>query len=69
MDLIEPLTTREMHTLRLLSLGYSNSKIASLMLVNEETVKFHLSNVYGKLGARSRTHAVAIAVACGLVEI
>jgi DNA-binding NarL/FixJ family response regulator len=53
--------------LRLLVDGQSNPEIAGALHVTVRTVKYHLDNLYSKLGARSRTDAVAIAVRRGLV--
>jgi DNA-binding NarL/FixJ family response regulator len=61
------LTEREMQVLRLLVDGQSNPEIAGALHVTVRTVKYHLDNLYSKLGARSRTDAVAIAVRRGLV--
>jgi DNA-binding NarL/FixJ family response regulator len=52
-----PLTSREVEILRLVAEGYSNRRLAELLSVSEPTVKFHLTNVYRKLGVRNRTEA------------
>jgi DNA-binding NarL/FixJ family response regulator len=52
-----PLTTRELEILRLVAEGYTNGRIAKELRVTEQTVKFHLSNVYRKLGVSNRTEA------------
>ena len=52
-----PLTTRELEILRLASQGYTNGRIARELWVTEQTVKFHLSNTYRKLGVANRTEA------------
>jgi DNA-binding NarL/FixJ family response regulator len=52
-----PLTARELEILRLASQGYTNSRIARELWVTEQTVKFHLSNTYRKLGVANRTEA------------
>jgi LuxR family maltose regulon positive regulatory protein len=57
--LAEPLTTREQEVLRLIAAGLSNHAVAETLVVTDGTVKKHLSNIFGKLGARSRTEAVA----------
>lgn len=64
--LVEPLTHRELIVLRLLESGRSNKEIAGEMCVCENTVKFHLKNIYSKLGARRRTDAIARAQSLGL---
>ena len=52
-----PLTGREVEILRLVAEGYSNRRLAELLSVSEPTVKFHLTNVYRKLGVGNRTEA------------
>ena len=52
-----PLTARELEILRLAAQGHTNSRIASELWVTEQTVKFHLSNTYRKLGVANRTEA------------
>jgi DNA-binding NarL/FixJ family response regulator len=52
-----PLTTRELEILRLAAQGYTNGRIARELWVTEQTVKFHLSNTYRKLGVANRTEA------------
>jgi LuxR family maltose regulon positive regulatory protein len=57
--LIEPLSERETEVLQLLAAGKSNQAIAAELVLSVGTVKAHNSNIYGKLGVRSRTQAVA----------
>jgi LuxR family transcriptional regulator, maltose regulon positive regulatory protein len=57
--LVEPLTVREREVLRLLEAGASNRSIAHNLVLSLGTVKKHVSNIYGKLGVRSRTQALA----------
>ena len=64
----EPLTQRELHVLDLLVQGYSNSAMAENLYLSDSTVRTHLRNINMKLGARSRTHAVALARKAGLVQ-
>ncbi len=64
----EPLTAREVDVLSLLAAGLSNDEIAEHLVVSPNTVKTHLSHAYAKLGATSRTAAVARARAAGLVS-
>ncbi|MFE4361157.1 MULTISPECIES: response regulator [unclassified Kitasatospora] len=61
------LTGREEGVLRLMATGLSNPEIAQALAVSQETVKTHVGNVLGKLGAQNRTHAVVIAYESGLV--
>ena len=48
--------------------GNTTSEIAKIQMVSEATVKFHVGNVLRKLKARSRPHAVAIALKMGLLK-
>jgi len=59
--LAEPLTRKELHVLQLLVEGYSNSAMAEKLFVSDSTVRTHLRNIFAKLGAHSRTQAVALA--------
>ena len=61
------LTKRELEILRLVSEGYSNSQLAQMLWVTEQTVKFHLSNIYRKLGVANRTEASRWAQRQGLL--
>jgi len=61
------LTARELEILRLAASGSSNRRIAERLWVTEQTVKFHLSNVYRKLGVSNRTEASHLAHMDGLV--
>jgi LuxR family maltose regulon positive regulatory protein len=58
-ELLEPLTPRELEIMRLICKGYSNPEIARELVVTINTIKKHTSNIYGKLGVRSRTQAIA----------
>jgi DNA-binding NarL/FixJ family response regulator len=51
------LTRRELEILRLVSEGHSNAQVARTLWVTEQTVKFHLSNIYRKLDVGNRTEA------------
>jgi len=51
------------------ALGQGNKEVAAQLNVSEHTVKFHVSSVLAKLGARSRTEAVTIGILRGLVAI
>ena len=67
--LLEPLTARETEVLSLLADGLPNKAIAARLGVSEETVKFHLAAIFGKLGASNRTDALRIAIGRGLVAL
>jgi LuxR family transcriptional regulator, maltose regulon positive regulatory protein len=56
--LSDSLTDRELKVLELLAKGHSNQKIAEIMVVSQSTVKFHLKNIYLKLGVHTRTQAI-----------
>jgi DNA-binding NarL/FixJ family response regulator len=62
-----PLTAREQDVLRLLSLGRSNRQIGEELFITGKTASVHVSNILAKLGASSRTEAVAIAYREGLI--
>jgi NarL family two-component system response regulator LiaR len=62
------LTERELQVLNLLVIGMSNSEIAAQFNISLATVKYHLSNIFSKLGAKSRVEAVTIALKYHLVE-
>lgn len=62
------LTERELTILRLVAEGLSNLDIASKLYVTEQTVKFHLSNIYRKLGVGNRTEATRYAYRNGLID-
>ncbi len=66
--LIEPLTTREVEVLKLIEAGCSNQNIAEQLVISIPTVKRHISNIYAKLGVKSRTQAIAIGKELKLFE-
>ena len=63
----EPLSERELEVLRLVAEGKSNRELARQLFVTVDTVKKHLTHIFGKLGVRSRTQAVARARELGLI--
>jgi len=65
----EELTPREFEVLRLIRDGHRNKQIADQLSISEQTVNFHIKNIFEKLGAHDRTHAVMIAVRRGLLEL
>ena len=65
----EPLTSREIQVLQLLAEGLPNKAIASRLGISDQTVKFHVASVSGKLGAANRTDAVRRAVRRGLIAL
>jgi DNA-binding NarL/FixJ family response regulator len=68
-SLPEPLTARERQVLALLAEGLSNKRIASALHISDQTVKFHVAAIIGKLGAANRTDVVRRAVRRGLVTL
>lgn len=66
--LIEPLSARELEVLQLIAAGYSNQDIAVKLVISEKTVKRHISNIYDKLAAKSRTQALSLAREVGLLS-
>lgn len=65
----EPLTGRELQVLALLAEGLPNKAIASRLGISDQTVKFHVAALSGKLGAANRTDAVRRAVRRGLIAL
>ncbi len=65
--LVEDLSERELEVLKLIAAGRSNKEIASVLFLAIGTVKKHTSNIFGKLGARSRTQAIASARELGII--
>ena len=58
-SLIEPLSERELEVLRLMAEGLTNQQIAARLIIAPGTVRAHVYNISGKLGAQNRTQAVA----------
>ena len=65
----ESLTPREIQVLELLAEGLPNKTIAARLGISDQTVKFHVSSISGKLGAANRTDAVRRAVRRGLITL
>lgn len=65
--LVEPLTSRELEVLQLLSEGLSNKEIGVRLGISESTAKFHVNAIAGKLGANGRTDSVVRAARLGLL--
>lgn len=66
---IESLTPREIEVIELVAEGLSNKAVAARLGISDQTVKFHLTSVSGKLGAVNRTDAVRRAVRRGLITL
>jgi DNA-binding NarL/FixJ family response regulator len=65
----DELSSREIDVLRLIASGNANKNIADQLLISEETVKSHVTNILSKLEANDRTHAVTIALKRGIIEL
>jgi DNA-binding CsgD family transcriptional regulator len=62
------LTERERELMTLVASGCRSGEIAERLFLSPETVKSHVSNAMGKLGAHTRAHAVAIGLVTGAIE-
>ncbi len=67
--LAEPLTPRELDVLHVLAEGLPNKAIARRLGISDQTVKFHVAAICGKLGALNRTDAVRLAIQRGLITV
>ncbi len=65
--LIEPLTDREISVLRLMAANLSHREIADELYLSTNTVKWHTTHIYGKLGVHRRAHAVSRAQELGIL--
>ena len=66
-ELPEPLTRREREVLQMLAAGLANKEIAARLNISDHTAKFHVAAILGKLGAATRTEALALGIRRGLV--
>jgi LuxR family maltose regulon positive regulatory protein len=66
-SLVEPLSERELELLKLIEAGLSNQEIAQRLFISLPTVKWHTSNIYSKLGVRSRTQSLIQARSLGIL--
>jgi len=65
----EALTTREIQVLQLAAWGNGNQQVAAQLSLACETVRMHMKQILGKLGAQNRAHAVTIAVTRGILRL
>ena len=65
--LIEPLSDRECRILELIASGSTNNTISATLFISLNTVKWHLKNIFGKLGVSNRTSAVSVARQLALI--
>lgn len=65
----QALTPREIEVLSMLAEGFGNKTIAWRLGISEHTVKFHLSSIFSKLNASSRTEAVTLGIRQGLIMV
>jgi len=65
----DELTPREVEVLELLAEGLPNKAIGIRLKISDQTVKFHVASIIGKLGASNRTEAVRLAVRRGLISM
>ncbi|NJM07476.1 response regulator transcription factor [Candidatus Gracilibacteria bacterium] len=68
-EAIDALTPREREVLDLIGQGLPNKLIAAKLQISEHTVKFHISSIFSKLGAASRTEAVSLGARQGLITL
>jgi DNA-binding NarL/FixJ family response regulator len=66
---VESLTPRELDVVKQLALGLPNKLIAGRLGISDQTVKFHVASILGKLGAANRTDVVRRAVRKGLIDL
>ena len=66
-DLVEPLSPREIEILACVSRGLSNEETGEELFISAGTVKWHMGNIFGKLGVGNRTRAAAVARKLGLI--
>jgi DNA-binding NarL/FixJ family response regulator len=68
-SVLDPLTARELEVLDLVAQGLSNKAIGQRLAISDQTVKFHLASIFGKLGVTNRTEAARSALRKGLVSM
>jgi NarL family two-component system response regulator YdfI len=68
-NISEPLTEREVEVLQCLAQGYTNKEAAIHLGISTQTIKFHVSSIFSKLGVSNRTEAVSVGVRLGWVTL
>ena len=68
-SMAEALTPRELEVFQMMSEGLSNKQIAARLRISDHTAKFHVASIIGKLGAASRTDAVARGIRQGILTL
>ena len=68
-DPLAELSSRERQVLELVATGMSNREIGATLFVSETTIKFHLKNIYSKLGVDDRTEAAFVALQRGIIAL
>ena len=68
-DTVEPLTPRELEVVELVAQGLSNKSIGARLGISDQTVKFHVASICGKLGAANRTEVSRKALHLGLIPL
>jgi two-component system, NarL family, response regulator len=63
------LSDRELEVLRLMSVGKTNPEMCDDLCISESTIKFHINNIFNKLGVSDRTQAVVIAIKRGIANL
>ena len=69
LDVVDPLTPRELDVLGRLADGLPNKAIAEQLGISDQTVKFHVAQIIGKLGVANRTEAVRRAIRRGIIAL
>jgi DNA-binding CsgD family transcriptional regulator len=67
LDLVEPLSSRELEVLKLIIQGFSNQQIADQLTIAPSTIKTHINNIYSKLGVQTRIQAINRARALNII--
>ena len=69
LNLAEPLTDRELEVLQCLAQGYTNKEAAIVLGISNQTIKFHVSSIFSKMGVTNRTEAVSVGLRNGWITL